>query len=185
MDTAVVVGVAAAASALVVGAATVTQAQLSQRQQLQHDRETRELQVLRDALDEAITAARQRYGITRDLRRRRSFGESALKELAETQPFVPAALAKLLVRVGRAHPVAKSYDAVRRELNTLVNCIADPLGEDESSDSREGDARDQAERVREALDDFTDNAASLAEIDPAILKAGWGSRPSREERDQT
>ena len=185
MDTAVVVGVSAAASALIVGAATVTQAQLSQRQQLKHDRVTRELQVLRDALDEAITAARQRYGITRDLRGRRSFGESALKELAETQPFVPAALAKLTVRLGRTHPVAQSYDVVRSELSALVNCIADPLGEDEFPDSRERDAEAQSERVRMALDDFTDKAATLAEIDPAVLKAGSGSRSTREERDQT
>jgi hypothetical protein len=172
VDTAVVAGVAAAASGLVVGAATVTQALVSQRLQLRHDRETRELQVLRDTLDEALTAARQRYGTTRDLRRRRSFGEPALKELAETQPFVPAARAKLLVRLGRTHPVAESYDVVRRELNTLVDFIADTLGEDESPDSREASCRAQAERVRRALDDFTDNAARLAEIDPAILKVG-------------
>jgi hypothetical protein len=184
MDTAVVVGVAAAASAIVVGAATVTQAQLSQRQQLKHDRVTRELQVLRDVLDEALTAARQRYGITRDLRRRQSFGEPALKELAETQPFVPVARAKLLVRLGRTHPVAESYDVVRRELNTLVNFVAEPLGEDESPDSRETRCRAQAERVRRALDDFTDNAARLAEIDPDILAAGWGSRSGRKQRDQ-
>jgi hypothetical protein len=170
--TAVVVAAAAAASGLIVGGATVTQALVSQHRQLKHDRETRELQFLRDALDEALTSARLRYGITRDLRRRRSFGEPALKELAETQPFVPVARAKLLVRLGRTHPVAESYDVVRRQLNTLVNLIADPLGEDESPDSRERDAKAQAEQVRRALDDFTDKAARLAEIDPAILKAG-------------
>jgi hypothetical protein len=66
----------------------------------------------------------------------------------------------------------------------LVNFVADPLGEDESTDSRETRCRAQAERVRRALDDFTDKAARLAEIDPDILTAGWGSRSGREQRDQ-
>ncbi len=175
MDSAIVTAIAASASALIVGAATVTQALVSQRQQLKHDREIRELQVLRDVLDEALTSARQRYGIVRDLRRRRLFGEPAISELAETQPLVPIARAKLLVRLGRAHPVAESYDVVRREINTLINLTIETLSEGESPESREARCGAQAERVRRALDDFTDKAAELAEIDPAILAAGWGS----------
>jgi len=185
VDSGIVVAIAASASALIVGAATVTQALVSQRQQLRHDREVRELQVLRDALDEALTSARQRYGITRDLRRRRSFGEPAIKELAETQPLVPVARAKLLVRLGRAHPVAESYNVVRRELNALVDLIIETLGEGESAESREAQCDVQAEQVRRALDDFTDKAAKLAEIDPAILMVRWGSVLGRVERDQT
>lgn len=173
MDSGIVAALAASAAALVVGAATVTQALVSQRQQLRHDREVRELQVLRDALDEALTSARQRYGITRDLRRRRSFGESAIKELAETQPLVPVARAKLLVRLGRDHPVAESYNVFRQELNALVDLIAETLGEDESPESRDARCDALAERVRRELDDFTDKAAKLAAIDPAILAAGW------------
>jgi hypothetical protein len=157
---------------------------VSQRQQLRHDREIRELQVLRDALDEALASARQRYGITRDLRRRRSFGEHAIKELAETQPLVPIARAKLLVRLGRAHPVAESYDVVRREINTLVNLAIEPLGEDEAPESREAQCDAQAKRVRQALDDFTDKAAMLAEIDPSILATEWDSATGRAERRQ-
>jgi hypothetical protein len=183
--TAVVVGLSAAGSALVVGVATVTQSLVSQRRQLRHDREIRELQVLRDALDEALTSARRRYGIAGDLRRRRSFGESSLKELADTQPCVPIARAKLLVRLGRAHPVVESYDVVRHELNALVNFITETVGDDESPESREARCSAQAKQVHRALDDFTDKAASVAEIDPAILAAGWGSPSSRQERDQT
>lgn len=185
MDSAIVTAIAASASALIVGTATVTQALVSQRQQLRHDREIREMQVLRDALDEALTSARQRYGITRDLRRRRSFGEPAIKELAETQPLIPVARAKLLVRLGRVHPVAESYNVVRREINALVNLIIETLGEGESLESREAQCRAQAERVRRALDDFTDKAAKLAEIDPAILATGWGSAPGSVERGQS
>jgi hypothetical protein len=168
MDAAVVAGIAAAASAVVVGAATVIQAQVSQRRQLRHDRETRELQVLRDALDEALTSARKRYATTRDLRSRRSFGEAALKDLAETEYLVPAARAKLEVRLGRTHPVAESYNVVRGQLNALVKLIHPPLGEGESPDSREDACHEQAERVRRALEDFTDQAARLAELDSAI-----------------
>lgn len=171
MDTALIAAVAASASALVVGAATVTQVLVSQRQQLKHDREIRELQVLRDALDEALTSARQRYGITRDLRRGWRFGEPAIKELAETQPLVPIARAKLLVRLGRTHPVAESYNVVRRELNALADLITETLGEGESPESREASCETQSERVRRALDDFIDKAAALAGIDHTVLAA--------------
>jgi hypothetical protein len=119
------------------------------------------------------------------LQRRLLFGEPAKNELADTQPLVPTALAKLRVRLGRTHPVAESYDVVRKEFNTLVNDIVDPLNDGESPEARLANCRERARVVRRALDDFTDKATRLGRIDPAVLAAAWNTRSSKEEREQT
>lgn len=93
VDAAVVTAVAALGSATIAGGVALAQSQMSESRRVRHDRETREMKSLRDALDDALTSARQRYGATRDLRDRLVFGESANELLAETQPLIPTALA--------------------------------------------------------------------------------------------
>jgi hypothetical protein len=171
VDTAVVTGIAASGAALVVGVATVTQALVTQGRQLRHDRETRDLQVLREALDEALTSARHRYAIARDLCRRKQFGAPSERELADTQPLVPLADAKLVLRLGPTHSVAQSYRKVRKAVSALVDLLTAPL-DGEPPDARAAECEKQAKQAREALDAFTDLAAALAQIDPNVLRGG-------------
>jgi hypothetical protein len=92
--------------------------------QFQHEREMKEREALRDALDFALEAARAGISNCQKAIRDAEYG---------TPPAIDAvglAGSRLVIRLGRGHPLERSYQRILDQLNAIYPKIGTPLGSD-------------------------------------------------------
>jgi hypothetical protein len=117
--------------------------------------ETRhEREALRDVLDEAMEAARVGYNVALEAIRSEAFGQRYSLGMAGL------AGSKLVIRLGRNHPVEVQYRGLRDALEATNKLIAKPL-EGESPATRRPACSLALRDVLRGLQDFADTAADL------------------------
>ena len=121
---------------------------------LTHEREMQEREALRAVLDDAMEAARVAYNRALTAIRESAFGE-------QFEPgSVGLAGSKLVIRLGRTHPVVDQFRELRDALDTVRNSISAPLGLERPS-TRAKACFAELEVSGSALERFADAAASL------------------------
>jgi len=124
------------------------------KDQLDHDRDMRERESLRNVIDAALDAARVQAI---------ALGESIVNgEFGRPTPIsgVGAAGSKLLIRLGRDHPVQQRYAGLRDELQTTVALI-EARRDDATADARRSEGTAAHKKVMKAMREFADEAARL------------------------
>jgi hypothetical protein len=122
--------------------------------QLAHDREMRERKALRDVLDLAMEAARISYV---------SCSEAIYNEVFGTRPKwgqIGLAGSKLVIRLGRDHPLEARYQEVRESLDKTRWLITKPLN-DEDIAERKRRCKGRLGKAAGDLKRFADQAADL------------------------
>jgi hypothetical protein len=124
--------------------------------QLAHDREMREREALRDVLDNALDAARLHLIATGDANREHAYGQKP-----RDRGMIGIAGSRLLIRLGRNHPVVKSYDELATAASTASHRVSQPLSSDEDPATREQECRKLILTAMTALKAFGDTAVNL------------------------
>jgi hypothetical protein len=124
------------------------------KDQLDHDRDMRERESLRNVIDAALDAARVQAI---------ALGEAILKgEFGLPTPIsgVGAAGSKLLIRLGRDHPVQQRYAGLRDELKAVAALVG-ARRDDATPDAQRSESTAAHEKAMQAMRAFADEAARL------------------------
>jgi hypothetical protein len=134
------------------------------RTQLAYDREMREREALRNVLDDALDAARVEYGWIAISSNENAFGQKP----SNNTGAIGLAGSRLVIRLGRGHPVVARYRELREAIEDARWIIWRPLdGEDVVA--RKLVLKKEIDRSAKALVAFADAAASLVGGPMAIV----------------
>ncbi|HST34118.1 MAG TPA: hypothetical protein VLJ80_11450 [Solirubrobacteraceae bacterium] len=140
-------------------------------EQLGHDQEVREREALRDVLDAALEAARKQHIAMGAMILKHEFGQEA------PVSSVGHAGSRLLIRLGREHPVTQSYSSLRDALRKVGDEIERARGT-ETTAQREKRCRTKHEQAMAALRTFSDTAVALVGT-PTAKRSAKSSRSGK------